>query len=62
MLSPLSNTGHGLGEGEVALGRVHIVDGQALRLVGHRLVAQAEANGYLTSPAQLQGTGTGGSM
>ena len=57
---PLVQDGHRLGEGEVALGGVHVVNGQAVGLVGHRLVAQAEADGHLAGPAQLQGAGAGG--
>ena len=40
---PLVQDGHGLGKGEVALRGVHVVDGQAVSLVGHRLVAQTDA-------------------
>ena len=57
---PLVQDGHGLSKGEVALRGVHVVDGQAVSLVGHRLVAQTEADGHLAGPAQLQGAGAGG--
>ena len=50
---------HGLRERVGALGRVHDLDGQALRLVRERLVAQAEADGDLTRSHVLDRRGAG---
>ena len=59
-LIPLVQHSHRLREGEVALGGVHIVDGQALCLGRHRLVAQAKAHGDFPGLTELQRGRAGG--